>query len=529
MAPYQATLPRLDALSLEEKIGQLVFVRIGSNLPPIVTASDDEARVAELIGRRPIGGLLLFNGVWPEVAESLRRLQERSRWPLLVGADLERGAGQQLAGLTVFPHAAALDRSGDGAAEAAHAVAAATATEARSAGVSWLLGPVADVNTNPNNPIIATRAFAPTPDRAAELAAAWVAGAQSAGGLATAKHFPGHGDTDQDSHAELPLVTKTDEQIRRDELTPFRAAIDAGAAAIMTAHIVCPALDPSRKPATFSAPMLRGLLREELGFDGVICSDSLLMEGAKTNFASEGEMAAAAVAAGVDVLLDVADPPATIEHLGGEVDAGRLPEETINAAAERVLRMKAKALGAGEAAEPSDTPRALAVRVATAAVERRSPAAERFVLDGKRSLVAVLLKPFELPTDPPRQPLADELEKLSASASYFEFGPEPQEEQVAKAVEAAAAAEQVLVAVIAKPAAWHAFGLNDAQESLVKRLLDLPGEVAIASLGVPTVLERFADSAPKFCTYSDAPVSQAALVQTLFAAHSAPSWLHAQR
>ncbi|MCA9239920.1 MAG: hypothetical protein KDA37_06965, partial [Planctomycetales bacterium] len=334
--------PLASQLSLEEKLAQLVFVRIGSNLPPIVGASDDESRVLALLSQCPVGGLLLFNAAWPEVAESLERLQNASQIPLLIAADLERGAGQQIKGLTVFPHAMAFKNQGGQTAELVARTTAATASEALAAGVHILFAPVADASTNPNNPIIATRAYAEDPHQAATLVAAAVQGIESAGGLSTAKHFPGHGDTSQDSHAELPMVAKSGEELRSTELVPFKAAIEAGVSLMMTAHVSYPGLDPTGAPATFSRVIIEEVLRGELGFQGVVCSDSLLMEGAKAGFDSEGAMAAAALAAGVDLLLDLTDPAAAVKRLAEEVDRGALSIERVDEAVARVLTLKSR-------------------------------------------------------------------------------------------------------------------------------------------------------------------------------------------
>ncbi len=263
-----ATIPRLEELTLKEKIAQLIFVRIGSNLPPIVSASADEARIGDLLSECPVGGLLMFNGSWPETARSLARLQQASQTPLLVAADLERGAGQQLRGLTIFPHARAFAQLGEDAFDAIQQAARVTSQEALAAGVQILFAPVADANTNPQNPIIATRAFGEEPHQVAKLVQASVEATQQAGALATAKHFPGHGDTSQDSHAELPSVNRSADELRRTELVPFRAAVEAGVALVMTAHVSYPALDPSGTPRPSRRRLSKGCCAKSWGSMG---------------------------------------------------------------------------------------------------------------------------------------------------------------------------------------------------------------------------------------------------------------------
>ena len=246
-------------ISLREKIAQLVFVRIGSNLPPVRTAEQDEERVAKLLDECPVGGLLLFNG-GPEIKQTLERLQKRSTVPLLVAADIERGVGQQVKGYTLFPHAMAFGTMNESDGNSAlRSFAQILAHESRDAGIHITFSPVADVSTNPRNPIIVTRAFSDDVERVSQLVSLFVNEVQSRGIHATAKHFPGHGDTEKDSHDSLPTVARSREQLAACELKPFQAAMDAGCELIMTAHVAYPALDPSGTPATLSPVILQNL------------------------------------------------------------------------------------------------------------------------------------------------------------------------------------------------------------------------------------------------------------------------------
>ncbi|QDU88512.1 putative lipoprotein YbbD precursor [Pirellulimonas nuda] len=504
--------------ALRDKLAQLVFVRIGSNLPPVRRVNEDESRIAGLLSECPIGGLLLFNGPWPEVRDTLARLQQTSRWPLLVASDLERGAGQQLHGLTVFPHARAFAELGEGAAQAVAEAATHTAREALAAGVHALLAPVADVNSNPANPIIATRALAETPELASRLVEAYVHAANAAGVMCCAKHFPGHGDTQGDSHAMLPVVDRPLEALEATELPPFRAAVAAGAPMIMTAHVSYPALDPSGAPATVSRPILQGLLRDRLGFDGIICSDSLLMAGVRDRYATEGEAACAAVIAGVDLLLDVADPSAAVEAMARSVESGSLSEARVNEAFERVWRAKSKYMAPAKRPCPSSDSgdaAGLALRVASGAVrcwpqEHGGP----LLCLRDQPVTVCLLKTSQLATDPPEQPLAAALRERLSDVRYFELGPDASDEDYARALASAASTPQRLAAMIVKPSAWHAFGLPKRHADHVHAMIEL-GDAAVASLGVPTALDQFSNALWRLCTYSDTPVSQQALAEHL--------------
>lgn len=512
--------------TIRDRIAQLVFVRIGSNLPPIVQVSEDEERIAALVGELPIGGLLLFNGRWPEASETLDRLQQvnrnadASRQPLLVGADLERGAGQQLHGLTVFPHARALAGTEPEQLDRLAKSARITAVQALTGGVQILFAPDADTNTNPKNPIIATRAFGESPTDVAASVAQYIQHAEAAGALTTAKHFPGHGDTEQDSHDSLPVVAKSRAELEASELVPFRAAIEAGVSLMMTAHVSYPALDPTGTPATLSHAITTGLLREELGFDGVVCTDSLLMAGARERFDSEGEMCAAALRAGVDMLLDLAEPVETVDYLVAAVDRGELDEVLIDRSVERVLRLKERVFGQ----QPPTTRDvklaegdALAAEVARAAITARGPATSQsnLPLATDAPLTAVMLKPFELPTDPPEQPLAAALRERFDQVAYFEFGPEPPADAATAILASLREGGNLLIAMIVKPAAWHAFGLTKAQQDLVEKLSQSHQPV-VASLGVAGAIT--VEESDLLCTYSDVPASQVALVDRLIKA-----------
>lgn len=504
---------------LRDKLAQLMFVRIGSNLPPVKTVEEDEDRVAELLRVCPLGGLIVFNGSYAATPATLARLQRQSRYPLLVSSDLERGAGQQLRGYPLFPHAMAFDALGGGAGEAVFKFAELTGQTSRAAGVHITFGPVADVNSDPRNPIISTRAFAADSQRAAELAAEFVRGCNAAGFLSAAKHFPGHGNTHEDSHHALPTVDATREEMAEREFPPFASAIAAGVPLVMSAHVRYPELDAADAAATLSKPILTDLLRGELGFEGAVISDSLLMEGVKIGCANEGELALKAINAGVDILLDVADPVGTLDSLEKAVVAGALSEARVNEALARVLRLKATAFSAqaNEAFNEAENRRqteAMALDIARRATVVPKQTSDLLPFSSERSLCAVLVNPFPLPSNAEPPPLGKMLAEKFPRLDYFELGAEPSDDDLARIAELAASADQLLAAFVVKPAAWHRFGLP-------LRLRDwLHGLVAkrptvIACLGAPQGLDPLAEAPVQICTYSDVPVSQAALVERL--------------
>lgn len=506
--------------SVREKIAQLMFVRIGSNLPPVRTVEEDAERIGQLLSDCPLGGLILFNGRRDSTPETLKQLQSISHIPLLVSSDIERGVGQQLHGPELFPHAMAFEALGDEAESAVEEFAYLTAAEARLCGLHINFAPVADVNVDPRNPIIATRAFGSDPTRVAQLVSAFVKGSERGGLLSTAKHFPGHGNTHGDSHHELPAVTADHVSLESCELIPFQAAIHAGVPLIMSAHVRYPAWDDSGGPATLSKVILIDVLRNKLGFDGAVVSDSLLMEGVKSQCGSEGELAVRALDAGVDILLDVDQPMETLKVVEAAVHSGRLSEHRVDEALARVWKLKQQVFAAPPAnldatdgfAEQSEQ---LANRVARESLKVESQSQLSLPLDKSKPTVAVLVRPYHSHLDPPEQPLGEAIRSIVPQCQYHELDPTSEPDDYAQALAATANAEQLVVAIIVKPAAWHAFGLLDEQQSFVEMLLERQSCV-LASLGTPEALGKFDLAATKICSFSDVPASQRALAEFLF-------------
>lgn len=266
-----------------------------------------EEPLIEVALARGVGGFLLFGGTIESVAELTTRLRAAAGHRLLIASDLERGAGQQVRGLAELPPPLALASLDDLA--VVRGAGMLTGAEALRVGINWVLAPVADLDLEPANPIVQSRSFGEDPDRVAGQVAAWIAGCQATGAMACVKHFPGHGRTSVDSHDRLPRVECSREALERADLTPFRAAIAAGVAGVMTAHVAFPSLDASGAPATCS-PAILGYLRETLGFEGLVATDALTMAGALAGRGPEGA-AVDAVRAGVDVLLD----PSALESM----------------------------------------------------------------------------------------------------------------------------------------------------------------------------------------------------------------------
>ena len=336
-----------SGLSLHDRIAQLIIVRGYGDYPP---QSDPEyRRFLHWIQEDHVGGFIVAGHIRNgsviraqpfEMVAFINHLQAIAKTPLLVGSDFERGASMRVAGTADFPYLMAFG--------AAHnlayvkALGAATAREARDLGVNWVFAPDADVNNNPSNPIINTRSFGEDPAAVAAGVQAFIEGAHSTIGryvLVTAKHFPGHGDTSEDSHLRVPKVNVSRDRLNSVELVPFRAAIKSGVDSIMTGHLAVPAIESDGRPATVSRKILTGLLQDELGFKGLVVTDALEMRGITSRYSS-GEAAVLAVEAGADVLLMPPDPAACIKALMGAVASGRISRERIDRSVTKVLAAK---------------------------------------------------------------------------------------------------------------------------------------------------------------------------------------------
>jgi len=288
-----------------------------------------------------VGGFIIFGGTGEAVRRLTADLLRRAGRPLLIASDLERGAGQQVEGLTEFPPPAAPAALEDAA--VVRWAGAVTAQEARAVGINWVFAPVADLDVLPENPIVQTRAFGADPNRVATFVRSWIEGCQDAGALACAKHFPGHGRTEVDSHVALPVVAESADTLRASDLLPFGVAIECGVASVMTAHVAYPALDSSGLPATIS-PAILGELRGRLGFDGLVVTDALIMDGALVG-RRESDAAVEAIQAGVDLLLYPNDARRVRDALLQATASGAIPEQRVRESLRRYERAVSAASG----------------------------------------------------------------------------------------------------------------------------------------------------------------------------------------
>lgn len=513
----------LEAMSLEQRVGQMVMAGFPG------TEAGPEAEV--LLAERHIGGVILMGRNMTggaQVRALTRQLQELAARsgapaPLWIAADQEGGQISRVAGTTLFPGGMALGAAGSE--ELAQAFGRETGRQLRALGIQVNFAPVADVNSNPDNPVIGARSFGEDPGAVAALAAAYARGLAETGVLAVGKHFPGHGDTELDSHIDLPTVPHQRQRLAEVELLPFRALIEAGVPALMTAHVTFPAVDPTPgMPATLSQPVMTGLLREELGFDGILFTDALEMKAISDRFGS-AEAAVRAVQAGADVLLVAwpADWRMAVEVVSGLVEAvraGSISEERINQSVERILAAKEAQRAAGlfgAAAEGglpdelAEAGRALAERIAAASItvvrqgEGRLPlpkgGGEILVIEpaAERLLGRSDAGPFRL---------AAYLEERGYSVRSEVIPLRPGAELRQSLLEAAAASAGAVAAT------WQAWRYGE-QAELVRALSASGRPVWVVALGEPYDLRAFPEADTFLAAYSPVPASLEAAADVL--------------
>jgi beta-N-acetylhexosaminidase len=439
-----APTTRPAEMSIGERVGQLMTVAFkGKRITPHLEA---------MIERKQIGGVILFAenaadaGELSRIAGDLQLIATKAgAQRLFIAIDHEGGAVIRVGkGLTVLPSAMALAATPDPVASVERASAIA-ATELRDHGVTWDLAPVADVNDEPANSVLLNRSFGSDPARVSRLAAAHVRGHQGAGVLSCAKHFPGHGSTTVDPHTGLPDLTHDRARLDRVDLPPFRAAIEAGVPAVMTAHIVMKAIDPEQ-PATLSAKVLEGILRQELRFDGIVVSDDLEMDAMKT-FGSVPEVAVRSIAAGADHALFRFDEDAQTAGHRMLVDAfagGKIPVARLEAAVRRVLAAKAWQAATGNGAKyDRATNAAAAAELAQKAITLLRNQGGVLPLRGR--ILAVTVDAPDVTLIPDTITIADALRERGAAVTHMTAPKQPSSSQIAAAVAAARSADVVVV------------------------------------------------------------------------------------
>jgi beta-N-acetylhexosaminidase len=522
----------MKGMTLRDEIGQLIFISFHGAAPNSRTR--EYRTFMRMIREVKVGGLILVN--WSNgrviqkaepyaVATFLNRMQRLSRTPLLVAGDFERGASMRIEGVTVFPHAMAFGATGDPAFSRYEGEI--TAREARALGVQWIYYPVADVNNNPDNPIINIRSFGENPEAVAAQVTAFIEGAHSDKknfALTTVKHFPGHGDTAVDTHMNLATITADRERLNQVELVPFKAAIDAGVDAVMTAHIAVPALAPPDLPATLSPAILTGLLRNDLGFKGLVVTDALEMGGIAKGF-SAGDAAVRALEAGADVLLMPTDPDAVVKAVTAAVQSGRLTRQRIQesvikvlSAKERVGLDKKRLVDLEAISDIIDSPESneKAQEIANRAVTLVRNNGNLIPLQHPEQTCYVLMPESRFSVE--GQAFSQEVKRRAPKASITTWDPSTTREQIDQGMARLSGCENFAVAAFTSVSAYRGTVGMLAGElpHAMDALLATGKPIALIALGNPYVLRNFPDVAAYLATFSSVPPSEIAAVSALF-------------
>jgi len=517
-------------MTARDEVAQLIFVAFHGQSPN--TRSAEYRKFVRLVHDTKIGGLVLNNvsngrtiqKAEPyKVATFVNKMQRLAAVPLMVAGDFERGASMRLEGTTVFPHAMAFGAAGDPSLTRYEGEV--TAREARAIGVEWIYYPVADVNNNPDNPIINIRSFGEDPAGVAAQVKAFIEGVHADKrnfALATAKHFPGHGDTAVDTHMNLASIPGDREHLERVELVPFRAAIQAGVDAVMTAHIAVPALSPPDLPATLSPAILTGLLRNDLGFKGIIATDALEMGGIAQGF-STGEACVRALEAGADTLLMPTDPEAAIRAVLAAEQSGRLTRPRVRDSVARILAAKEKvgldrkrfvdveAMGdVLDSEEANDKAQEVADRAVTL-VRNNS---NLVPLANPENTCFVVMPEGRYSTE--GQVFAQQLRKRRAKASITVLDGSIPREQIDQALAGLSGCQNFAVAAFASVSASRgSVGLGGDLPHAMEVIEASGKPVAMVALGSPYLLRNFPNVTAYLATFSTVPPSETAAVKAL--------------
>ncbi|MER7946711.1 glycoside hydrolase family 3 protein [Streptomyces sp. NPDC096079] len=527
----------IDRMTLEEKVGQLFVMRVYGHSATAPDQADIDANLAEigvrtaaeLVERYHVGGVIYFSWAHntrdPQQIAALSNgiqqaaLAQPTPVPVLISTDQEHGIVCRVGKpATLLPGAMALGAGGSHA--DARKAAEIAGQELAAVGIRQNYAPVADVNVNPANPVIGVRSFGSDPQAVAGLVAAQVKGYQRAGVAATSKHFPGHGDTAVDSHYGLPTITHTRDEWARLDAPPFRSAIAAGIDSIMTAHIVVPALDPSEDPATLSRPILTGILREQLGYDGVVVTDSLGMEGVRTKYGDE-RVPVLALKAGVDQLLNPPRLDVAWNAVLKAVKDGELTEARLDESILRILKLKAKlGLFRQAYATRAAVDRVVGSESHLAHADRIAEATTTLLLneDGflplspasHRSVLVVGADPASPSgtTGPPTTTLATALTELGFTATALSTGITPTAARIEEAVAAAAGKDVVLVGT-------YNVSATSPQRTLVARLVATGVPVVTVAIRNPYDVARLGGQRASLAAYSWTDVELRAAVRVL--------------
>jgi beta-N-acetylhexosaminidase len=521
----------MRSMSLREKIAQLIVVPIYGESMNL--RSSAFRKYQHEVRDLHVGGVIVTGRVQNGIVRNaepyamvalLNRLQKMAKLPLLVGSDFERGASMRVASTTPWPYSMAFSAAKD-LTDVTYE-GAATAREARALGVNWLFAPVADVNNNPDNPIINIRSYGEDPKEVGSFVGAFINGAHSDKAnpvLVTVKHFPGHGDTAADSHIGLARLEAPLDRIESVELEPFRAAIAGGVDAVMTAHLSVPALDPVDQPATVSSKIVTGVLRTELNFHGIIVTDAMDMQGLTSMF-NTGEASARAIEAGTDVLLMPARAEEAINGVLAAVESGRIRRQRIDESVARVLQAKVllglsrkRIVNPEEIAVTVDTPEAeeRAQQVTDRAVTLVKDDKDALPLRNPNSVCLIVLA--ENRRGQQGQKLIEEMKRRAPGVTTIMLDPLTSKTDLAEVSAKTAGFTQIVVAAYVTVSAYRGnVALAGNYPDFLNGLIAGKVPVTLVALGNPYLVRSFPSVGAYLTTYSPTTTSEVSLAKALF-------------
>jgi beta-N-acetylhexosaminidase len=521
----------MRGMSLHDKVAQLVIMPVYGEVTN--TRSAAFRKYQHFVRDLHVGGVIVtghvINGTVRNaepfaMAALLNRLQKASRVPLLVGADFERGTSMRVTSTTAWPYSMAFAAAKD--LDGVKYEGAETAREARAMGVNWLFAPVSDVNNNPDNPIINIRSYGEDPAEVSSFVQAFIAGAHSDTHnpvLVTAKHFPGHGDTAQDSHLGLAKLDADRDRIESVELAPFRAAISAGVDSVMTAHLAVPALEPENEPATVSSKIITGVLKEELGFHGIVVTDAMDMEGLASLY-DTAEASTRAIEAGADVLLMPKKAEDAINGVMAAVQHGRISRQRIDESVAKVLAAKARlGLNRKKVVDLDGIDDVVDSPEAEERAQQVSDHAVTLVKDEKDALplrhpeTTCLIAMTESRRNQQGQRLMEEVKKRAPNMLTVAVDPAMSKDDLDQVSQKTAGCTQIIAAAYVTVSAYRGnVALAGSFPDFLNGLIAGKASVTLVALGNPYLVRAFPNVASYVTTYSPTPTSEAALAKALF-------------
>lgn len=523
--PWQWADSVLSVMTLEEKVGQVFCVQSYARYK-----SDDEevfVKNSELIRQGKVGGVMFSRGDVYEAAMLATRYQRLAKLPLLISADMERGVSMRIDRTTEFPCAMAIAATRNPG--NAFTVGEITAKEARALGIHQNYAPAVDLNNNPYNPIINTRAFSEDISLTATMSSAFINGTQKAGMIATAKHFPGHGDTDIDSHKDLPVLNFEKKRLQNVELKPFKYAIDGGVMSVMVGHLALPKINSGSftLPASLSPTITTEILKSELGFKGLTVTDGMGMRGVKKNFPA-GEAAVKAFLAGNDVILLSPDSDIAYNALLEAARSGAISEARLNESVRKLLVLKEwlslntrriPSLDSISATVGVKAHRAIAQEIADKSITLLSNK-NRLLPLGEYQGKIVNLSIQNSASCEVGKPFHEELQKRFSNTLRYQLGAQSNKMNYDLALFSAERADIVVVSSYADTRAWQGkFGLDREQDKFLKKLIDRLKKKGVplvfVSFGTPYLVMGYREPDAYLCAYSAGEASETAVAKLL--------------